>query len=163
MFNPLFEQEAGQMKKALTIFSAAFCCALIFQGTASAEWIKGKVQAVDTKTNSLTVNRTNTASGAEEKAMISVKPETAYTGGVKGLAEIAAGDEVSVIAQKDADGNMKAISLRKVMIAAAPATAASSGASTAAAPVAPPAPPVAAPAAPRAPTGAPMEQPAGSK
>ena len=103
------------MKKILAI---AFLAAIVLQGAAYAEEVSGKVVNADAAANTLKIAKSN-AEGAQEEVTISVKPETTFSGAAS-LAELKAGQEVSIDAAQDAaTGTWQANSVK--VAAAAPA------------------------------------------
>lgn len=75
---------------------------LVASGVAFAEMVEGEVTAVDLAGNSLTIAKTDAATGATENVAISVSDATTYSGEVTALAEVIEGDKVKVEADKDA-------------------------------------------------------------
>ena len=107
------------MKKLAVIFPVLMLAFVVMQGTASAKSISGKIANIDAAANSLSVSQSNPATGAEENLNFSVSADTTFAG-VKALAELKAGDQVSVDAEQDAaTGSWKATSISTE--AAAPA------------------------------------------
>ncbi|OGW86399.1 MAG: hypothetical protein A3C35_05560 [Omnitrophica bacterium RIFCSPHIGHO2_02_FULL_46_11] len=72
----------------------------VSQGTAHADMVKGNVASIDNAAKSLTINRVNATTGAEEQVAISVTDTTAFSG-TASLEELKAGDEVWVDATED--------------------------------------------------------------
>lgn len=97
------------MKKNIVFVILAV--AILFQGTAYAKLVSGKVAGVDAAANSISIKSTD-ATGASQDVKISVNPETKYNG-VASLAELKEGTEVWVDAEQDAaTGSWKATSVK---------------------------------------------------
>ena len=100
--------------KRVTVWVGLFMAGFVLgQGIAMADMIQGKVVEVNASSNSLTISRSNPATGSEEKLSIAVEAETALAG-IKSISELKAGDEVKVMAEKDAaSGSWEAESIEK--------------------------------------------------
>ena len=110
------------MKKILMLSVILLAAAVVFQGTAFAGLVHGTVASIDSAAKSVSVNRTNPATGATEKVDIAIGAETTFSG-VASMDELKAGDDIWVDAQQDAaTGGWKAASV-KVSGANAPAAA----------------------------------------
>lgn len=107
------------MKKVLVVAFLVAAMALC-QVAAFADWVSGKVVSVDATANSITVSKTDAATGASSEAVIGVSPSTTYAG-VTSLSELTAGDEVKIEAAEDpTTKGWMATSVEKV-VAPAPA------------------------------------------
>lgn len=89
------------MKKIELAITALVAALVLYQGTAFAQLISGKVASTDATAKSITISQTNAETGTNEDVTVWVKDETAYTG-VDSLAELMAGDEVLVETEEDA-------------------------------------------------------------
>lgn len=99
------------MKKMTVIAMVVLAAFVMVQGLAMAEMVSGKISAVSADSKSIKVNRINATSGAAEDIDIWVNDETQYAGAAS-LAELQAGDEVSIDAAQDAaTGNWMAASV----------------------------------------------------
>ena len=87
---------------------------LVFQGSASAKMVSGKLLGVDTTAKSLSLNTIDPATGSEKKVDVMVSGSTTYSGmGIKAIEDLKAGQEVWVDAEEDiATGNWKATSVK---------------------------------------------------
>ncbi len=108
------------MMKKFYILGWMLAAFVVFQGTASAKTVSGKIAGVDAAANKLSISTTDPASGSESKVDISVSATTAYSGAAA-LADLKAGQEVSVEASEDAAGGWSATSVK---VAKAPSEAA---------------------------------------
>ncbi len=100
------------MKKIQFLGLALLVSLVSFQAVASAKTVSGKVATIDAASNKVSVSYTDPSTSKEEKAEISVKPETTYSG-VASLGELKEGQEVSVDAEEDAaTGGWSAISIK---------------------------------------------------
>ena len=111
------------MKNLLVI--AILVVALAFCQAAYAEAVGGKVVSVDPVASSITISKTDAATGASSDAVVSVSASTTYSG-VTGLGELMAGDDVMIEASQDpATQGWTATSVEKVVapapVAEAPA------------------------------------------
>ena len=86
------------MQLVMAILLATF---VVFQGAAYAKMVSGKVVSADALANTLTLSEKNALTGADENVVLSVKETTTYSGAM-GLADLKAGEEVSVEAEEDA-------------------------------------------------------------
>ena len=111
------------MKRTLTLISILLVAFVVFQGTADAKVVLGKVDSIDATAKTLSVSTTDPATGAEEKVSISV-PSTATFSGVTSLDELKAGDAVEVEAEQDVTTSGWNATSVKTTPAAAPAPAA---------------------------------------
>ena len=84
----------------------------IFQQSAFAQLVNGKVVSVDAGGNKVTLSTMNGATGAEERAEVSVGPQTQFVG-VGDLQALKAGDEIWVDAEPGTDGILKASKITK--------------------------------------------------
>lgn len=108
--------------KRVSMWAAMLMAVLVLgQGAAMADTIQGKVVEVNASANSITISRSNPATGSEEQINIATKAETAWAG-IKSLSELKAGDEVTVEAMQDAtSGSWEAESIEKAEAEAASA------------------------------------------
>ncbi|MDD5084499.1 MAG: hypothetical protein PHE61_00450 [Candidatus Omnitrophica bacterium] len=95
-----------KLQMVLVILLAAF---VVFQGTAFAALIRGKVVSVTT--NSLTISETDKSSEIEKISNVTVDTTTTMLG-VAAVTDLKAGDEVLVDAEQDATGALKAVSVK---------------------------------------------------
>ena len=92
-----------KMKKTLlTGLMLLVTCAFI-TGSVWAETVKGTVGKVDATANSISVAKTDPATGVAETVVIAVKDSTGYTG-VAALTEVKEGNTVTIEAEKDEAG-----------------------------------------------------------
>ena len=99
------------MKKMTVIAMVVLAAFVMVQGLAIAEMVSGKISAVNSETKSIKVNRINATTGTAENVDIWVSEATQYAGAAS-LAELQAGDEVSIDASQDATtGNWMAASV----------------------------------------------------
>ena len=87
-----------KMQLAIAILVAAFA---LYQGSAYAKLVGGKVVSTDAAANSITISQVNPETGTEENVVFSLKDSTTYSG-VDSLAGLKAGDEVWADAEEDA-------------------------------------------------------------
>ncbi len=99
----------NRIKQTVFILVAAL---FIFQATALAKLVSGKVTAADPGSNKLSITMMNAGTGGDEKADIWVNSDASFSG-VNSLGELKPGDEVWVEAEADAQGNWKASKLTK--------------------------------------------------
>ncbi len=100
-----------KMKLVITILVAALA---LYQGTAFAQLVSGKVVSTDATAKSITISKANAETGANEDVTVWVNDETAYTG-VDSLAGLATGNEVLVEAEEDAASkNWMAMSVQRL-------------------------------------------------
>ncbi|MBI1977851.1 MAG: hypothetical protein HYS55_03770 [Candidatus Omnitrophica bacterium] len=86
----------------------------LFQATAMAEMIQGKIANLDLQANILTISRLSPATGVMEDLKISLTPAVELSG-LNSLGELKPGDEVKVEVEKDEAGafQAKAIEISK--------------------------------------------------
>lgn len=89
------------MKKMQLVTAVLLATLVLYQGAAYAKTVSGKVVSTDALANTLTLSQKNAVTGVDEEVVISVKDTTTYSG-VSALADLKAGDEVSVEADEDA-------------------------------------------------------------
>ncbi len=108
------------MKKMQLVMAVLLATFVLYQGAAYAKTVSGKMVSTDALANTLTLSQKSVVTGTDENVAVSVKATTTYSG-VSALADLKAGDEVSVEAEQDAATNSWiATSVTK---AEAPATA----------------------------------------
>ena len=112
------------MKKMQLVMAILLATFVLYQGTAYAKAVSGKVVSTNVVANTLTLSEKNAVTGADENTVVSVNATTVYSG-VSALADLKAGDEVSVEAEQDAaTNNWIATSVKKAEAPAeVPATA----------------------------------------
>ena len=113
------------MKKMQLVMAILLATFVLYQGAAYAKTVSGKVVSTDAVVNTLTLSQKNAVTGVDENVVVSVKPTTTYSG-ASALADLKAGDEVSVEADEDAaTSSWVATSVKKAEApAAAPVAAA---------------------------------------
>ncbi len=85
------------MQLVIAILIAMFA---LYQGSAYAKSIGGKVVSTDAIAQTITISQANAETGAEESVVVSVNDSTTYSG-VDALAGLNEGDEVWVEAEED--------------------------------------------------------------
>ena len=88
------------MKKMQLVMAVLLATFVLYQGAAYAKMVSGKVVSTDVVANTLSLSQMNLVTGIDENVVISVKDTTTYSG-VSALADLKAGDEVSVEADED--------------------------------------------------------------
>ena len=89
------------MKKMQLVLAVLLATFVLYQGAAYANTVLGKVVSADAVANTLTLSQKDAVTGADTNVVVSVKATTTYSG-VSALADLKAGDEVSVEAKEDA-------------------------------------------------------------
>ena len=109
------------MKKVQIMALLMGIAVFAFQAGAYAEIVSGKVASVDAATGSLSITTKNAETQADEKVIVSIKQETAFSG-VQALTDLKEGQEVSANVSKDeASGNWNAQSVEVKAAEEAPA------------------------------------------
>ncbi len=89
------------MKKMQLVMVVLLATFVLYQGAAYAKTVSGTVVSADALANTLTLSQKDVITGADTNAVVSVTATTTYSG-VSALADLKAGDEVSVEANEDA-------------------------------------------------------------
>ena len=99
------------MKKAYLLLAILLVTFVAFQGAAFAESVQGKISSINLDAKTLTVSQIDAATSAEKTSDIWVKDQTTFSG-AQSLADLKAGDQVTVEAEADAaTGNWVATSV----------------------------------------------------
>ena len=97
--------------KRIQMLVLALLVTVAFQASALAKMVAGTVAEIDATAKKVTISTTD-AAGAESKAEVWVKDDAALNG-IAALNELKAGDQISVEADQDEQGNWKASTVAK--------------------------------------------------